>query len=133
MADLSQDELTVLMIAAEGESMMPIGRWEKPVQSLVVKGYLQALDKFNNVITATGRAAVIQDEDDTARQMIQAHNAVIEGKNTTSQDAEQIAAQLVDLAELSSKITGDDKIQALRKWGKTILERSIELLEQKFY
>ena len=35
MTDLSQDELTVLMIAATGERMMPIGRWEAPAKSLV--------------------------------------------------------------------------------------------------
>ena len=28
MTDLSQDELTVLLIAAKGEPMIPIGRWD---------------------------------------------------------------------------------------------------------
>lgn len=55
---LSDDEYTVLMIAAEGESMMPIGRWQPAVESLIERGYLRSLDRFNNVITPQGRAAI---------------------------------------------------------------------------
>ena len=32
---LTDDERTVLMIAAQGQSMMPLGRWETPVEHLV--------------------------------------------------------------------------------------------------
>ena len=54
---LSDDERTVLMIAAAGQSMIPIRRWERPVKSLAAKGYLERLDDVNYVITAAGRAA----------------------------------------------------------------------------
>ena len=128
MSDLSSDELTILMIADKGESMMPIGRWEAPVKSLLARGYLHANDKFNNVITDAGRQAVIQDEDGTARQMIDTNNAIVNGKAHARANAEAIAVQLVDLAELSSKITGDDKAQALQRWARLILTRAVELL-----
>ena len=36
--------------------------------------------------------------------------------------------QLVDLSEASSKVTGDDKIEALRNWAKVILERALEIM-----
>ncbi len=70
MSDLSQDELTVLMIAVHGESMMAIGRWQKPIESLLQKGYMQSRggDNFNCIITDAGRAACEardkQDQDD---------------------------------------------------------------------
>lgn len=56
---LTTDELTVLMIAAQGESMMAIAHWKQPVESLIAKGYLQSRgdDNFNCVITPAGRAA----------------------------------------------------------------------------
>ena len=49
--------LTVLMIAASGASMIPIGRWEKPVKGLARRGVLRAEDAVNYVITDAGRAA----------------------------------------------------------------------------
>lgn len=56
---LTDNEFTVLMIAAQGESMMAIAHWKQPVESLVAKGYLQSRggDNFNCVITPAGRAA----------------------------------------------------------------------------
>jgi hypothetical protein len=57
--NLSEEELTVLLIASRGESMMAIGHWQKPVESLVAKGFLQSRggDNFNCSITVAGRAA----------------------------------------------------------------------------
>ena len=72
MSDLSQDELTVLMIAVHGESMMAIGRWQKPIESLLQKGYMQSRggDNFNCVITPAGRAACeARDRQDTVDLM----------------------------------------------------------------
>ena len=128
MSNLSQDELTVLMIAAQGESMMPIGRWEQPVESLIARGYLHRNDRFNNVITDAGRKAAAQDEDDTARQMIETNNAIVRGKKDARMQAQQIATQLVDLAELSNKITGEDRKVALERWARIILTRALEMV-----
>ena len=53
---LSEDDLIVLSLAADGERMIAIGRWEKPTEKLEALGYLEyAPDKFNAVITAAGR------------------------------------------------------------------------------
>ena len=128
MSDLSQDELTILMIAAEGESMMPIGRWEKPLDSLVAKGFMHRHDKFNVVITPAGRQACKETEDGNIRGLIEANNTMVTGKETARRNAEAIAVQLVDLSELSSKLTGDDKVEALRRWSKIILTRALELM-----
>lgn len=128
MTDLTQDELTVLLIANQGESMMPIGRWEKPIQSLLAKGYMRANDKFNNFITDAGRKAVTRDEDDTARQMIEANNNLVTGKQQARSQAEAIAVQLVDLVELSIKITGDSRQDSLRRWSDMIEMRAQELM-----
>jgi len=131
MSDLTRDELTVLLIAAEGESMMPIGRWEAPLKSLLAKGYMHANDKFNNVITPAGRAAAQRDEDDTARRMIEANNNVVHGKEQARASAEAIAFQMVDLAEMSSKITGGSAESALRLWAPQIVARAQELIRGK--
>jgi hypothetical protein len=58
VANLTDDELTVLTLAAAGESIAAIGRWEEPCDRLVSLGLLSRGDKFNNFITAAGRAAV---------------------------------------------------------------------------
>ena len=135
MPDLSQDELTVLLIAAKGERMMPIGRWEAPAQSLLTKGYLQRnvspqdpSGMHNLTITVAGRKACKQAEDDSMRALIGAHNAVVEARQKTAARAEELAVLLAELATYSSSVTGDDKVKALRKWGKTVLERALELL-----
>lgn len=70
---LSGDEQTVLEIASQGESMIPIGRWEAPTLRLAALGLLRALDASNYVITSAGRErmkAVNADYDDALRQMV---------------------------------------------------------------
>lgn len=59
---MTDDEMTVLLIAAQGESMIPIGRWEKPLLALAERGFMKRNDAVNYVITAKGREAVKQEE-----------------------------------------------------------------------
>lgn len=67
MADLSQDEFTVLLIAAEGESMIPIGRWKAPILALTERGLMRKDDDVNFSITQKGRAAIVErDHEDEA-------------------------------------------------------------------
>src|SRR3979490_14498 len=120
MPDLTQDELTVLLIADEGGSMMPLGRWQAPVESLIVKGYLHANDQFNNVITEAGRKACGKAEDDNVRSMVDANNAMVMGRQKATARAEELAILLAELATFSSGITGNDKVEALRQWAKII-------------
>lgn len=136
MTDLSADELTVLLIAAKGEPMMPIGRWKAPAISLVARGYLTAARSpqdpngmFNLRITETGKQAA--NDQDTAYdqqlgEIITKSRQIGHAQAKARAAAEQIAVQLVDLAEMSSRATGDDKVEALRKWAKIILERALE-------
>ncbi len=135
MDNLSQDELTVLMIAAEGEPMMPIGRWKEPMEKLIDRGYLKPhrhagdpTGYFNNYITPEGRAAVKADEIDTAGKIESIGETIHAGQQQARETVEQIAAQLVDLANLSQRITGDDRTKALRNWAKIILTRALELM-----
>jgi hypothetical protein len=136
MSDLTQDELIVLLIAAEGESMMPIGRWEAPLRSLVAKGLMapqsgahDPTGMFNCYITPEGRKACNKGDDDNIRALIGANNAVVDARQKASARAEELAVLLAELATYSSSVTGDDKVEALREWARTILTRALELLK----
>lgn len=69
---LSNDERSVLMIAAQGQYMIPLGRWAEPVLSLAKRGFLKKLDDVNYVITEAGRLASDTAEDDAIRDMLKA-------------------------------------------------------------
>jgi hypothetical protein len=129
MPELTNDELTVLLIASKGESMMPIGRWEAPVASLVAKGLLHAQDKFNNVITEAGRKALRNTEEDDVRHLVEVNNAVVEARQKASARADELATLLAELATYSSSVTGDDKVTALRNWAKIILGKALEMVK----
>lgn len=72
---LSEDERAVLMIASAGQSMIPIGRWERPVLSLAAKGYLRKLDDVNFEITDAGRAASLSAEREVDARLLAARGA----------------------------------------------------------
>jgi hypothetical protein len=135
MSDLTQDELTVLMIAAEGEPMMPIGRWEAPCRSLVEKGYLKPHPQpgdpsggHNLHITTDGKIIASKEEDARLRAVLTVNSQIQHTQKIARAAAEQIATQLVDLTELSVHVTGDDKVKALREWSKVILTRALEMM-----
>ena len=135
MSDLSQDELTVLLIAAKGESMMPIGRWREPTVNLIARGYMKPrphpgdpTGHFNNYITPEGMAVAQQNDDDTIRDANMLSQSILREQRKIRANAEQIAAQLVDLATASNKVTGDEPKVALEKWARLILKRALELL-----
>lgn len=139
MTDLTDDETTVLLIAAKGEPMIPIGRWALPTKSLIDRGYLKPhghpgdpTGHFNNMITAAGRQAAEALDTVYEQQLGQ----IITGVKSINHEqakcrahAEQIAVQLVDLAELSRQITGGEKIQELENWSRVILTRALEILK----
>jgi hypothetical protein len=135
---LTDDEYTVLTIAAAGQPMMPIGRWKKSAESLVAKGYLQGTPSpqdpqgmFNLRITALGTKASEEAEkvqDDLLRQVLTTSNHIGHLQKKARAAAEQIAVQLVDLASLSEQATGEDKKTALERWARIILTRSLEMI-----
>src|ERR1700677_4325505 len=112
---LSDDEYTVLTIAAQGEPMMPIGRWKPAAESLVVKGLLKGTPSpqdpsgmFNLRITPAGTAASQEAEtamDALFGQIITGSNQIGHLQKKAGASAEQIAVQLVDLASLSEQAT----------------------------
>lgn len=138
MPDLTPDEKTVLLIAAQGEPMMPIGRWKAPTESLVKKGFMKPrphpgdpTGHFNHHITPIGQLAVYETEkeDDRELRSLITHSTVIGHEQKKARaHAEQIAVQLVDLAEASSAVTGDNKVEVLRQWARVILERALEIM-----
>lgn len=138
MNDLTPDEKTVLLIAAQGEPMIPIGRWKVPTESLVKKGFMKPhphpgdpTGHFNHRITPAGQAAVEdaeKEDDELLRQLITNSNVIGHEQKKARAQAEQIAVQMVDLAEASSAVTGDNKVEALRQWARVILERALEVM-----
>src|SRR5208282_6578518 len=114
MIILTYDERTVLMIADEGESMMPLGRWEQPVEHLVELGYLQRHDRFNNTITEAGRLALNDEQDivddNFARAFIKANNAVV-----VVNALQNISADLVKWAKEVAEETECEPTIALQK------------------
>lgn len=135
---LTDDEYTVLTIAAQGEPMMPIGKWKPAAESLVAKGYLQGTSSpqdpqgmFNLRITPAGTKASEEAEkvqDDLLRQVLTTSNQIGHLQKKARASAEQIAVQLVDLASLSEQATGEDKRTALERWARIILTRSLEMI-----
>jgi hypothetical protein len=137
---LSSEEQTVLLIAAAGEPLMPIGRWKPAVESLVAKGFMKPhphpgdpTGYFNHRITAAGAAVANQAEqetDDLLGEILTRSSQIGYEQKKARAQAEQIAVQLVDLAELSSQVTGETKIETLRRWSEIILTRALEMLQK---
>ena len=123
MTDLSQDELTVLLIAAKGESLAAIGRWEVPIDSLVEKGLLSRGDKFNNFITPAGRVAAKKGEDANYVAMLETGTKINNARTVAQQLVAQVAHHLLIAARALSQVTGGSlqnsvdqcSIEALRK------------------
>jgi hypothetical protein len=138
MTELTDDEYIVLTIAAQGEPMMPIGKWKPAAESLVAKGYLQGTSSpqdpqgmFNLRITPAGVKASQESEtamDALFGQIITQSNQIGHLQKKARAAAEQIAVQLVDLASLSEQATGEDKKTALERWARIILTRSLEMI-----
>lgn len=127
--NLSDDELTVLLIAAKGEPMLAIGRWEEPTKNLILKGYLRpCTDKINNIITDAGRKAAREAEDAPFKALIEIGSKVGATQKAIRDFAEQAAQLLAQAAKTSHDITGDAPEYAAEKWSGIILRRAKEIL-----
>lgn len=132
MTDLTPDERTVLMIAAEGQSMIAIGRWEQPIDSCVAKGLMERADKFNNFISAKGRAALdLEDKADDSyyRGILETAAKVRNQRQQAIMSAEQAAQHLAYAARASAPATGDTLENAARQWSVAVLEKALEILK----
>lgn len=93
-ATLTDDEAAVLMIANEGESMISIGRWEKPIDSLVARGLMIRHNKANAFITDAGRVAIKEREQEDDRALLemsrQAGNTSHEARSSCDHAAQAV-------------------------------------------
>lgn len=128
MPDLSDDEWTCLMIAAEGASMMSLGRWEPSIDSLVAKGLMSRNDKFNNFITPAGRQAAAEHEkktdDASLRIGVEVHNTRIRAKTIL----EEAAAKLAEAAQLGQRVSGGEIDTHIAQAAREIIKRAQELV-----
>ena len=129
--NITPDERTVLEIAARGESMMPIGRWEKPVESLVAKGLLRRVDKFNNYITPEGYKALGEEREEADDKLFRALTRVHKGRVTYERTGEEVAKGLAAMAKEAVKATGDDLQVALKQCAKAVEDRASEILREQ--
>lgn len=82
-SELSQDEFTVLLIASQSESMIPIGRWKAPILSLTERGLMRKNDEVNYAITDRGRKVCAETDaayDADIRFLLEGHSKTIEGR-----------------------------------------------------
>lgn len=81
--ELSQDEFTILLLAAEGESMIPMGRWKAPILALTERGLMHKNDEVNYAITDSGRAVCAkrnEQDDADLRRLLEGNTKTIEGR-----------------------------------------------------
>ena len=132
--ELTPDEEACLLIMAEGGSIAPIARWEKPVYELARRGLATRKDAFNYIISGAGRERVAQleKEHDAALGGLIERCGVMEVTQKRIIDFAEQAAQLLAVEALASaKVTSDSPEIAARKWSKVILDRALELLREK--
>jgi hypothetical protein len=135
VTDLSDDEMTVLMIADRGEALMPIGRWKEPVTALWGRGFLHANptpgdpDGMHNcTITHAGRQALKRQEDEPYQQVIETSGKIARARHQLAATGEEAAQVLVGMARASAAVTGNSAQSELKNWSKVVLTRALELL-----
>jgi hypothetical protein len=126
---LTDDEATVLQIAAQQGTIGAIGRWESTVKSLVRRGFLQDMtgDFFNCQITETGKSASAESEAELDRALGRMRKMAI-AQESIQEMAEKCAQVLVKIARMSHEETGTASVDAAVKWSGVILDRAKELL-----
>lgn len=131
MTDLTEDETTVLLIAAEGQPMMAIGRWAPSVASLVKRGYLTSGDKFNAWITEAGKVAAAnysQKEDETFREVLMFGSKLATVHQKARQSAEQAAQHLAIAVRASLALTGGTDLVVVSNWANEVAKRALEIV-----
>lgn len=132
MPDLTDDEYTVLLIAAQGEHMIPIGRWETPIKNLHARSLMRKIDDVNYVITQSGRDAAETREhadDNLLRDVFKQAGNVAVARNNAASHIEFAARHLADAAKISAATTGDSPEAAIRSWAEPLIQRSIQMLQ----
>ena len=134
VTELSQEEVSVLMIAAQGETLAPIGQWKQPIETLVMRGLMKRINDANYGITPEGRLAVHMREQEDDSRLLAAVNKRLTAQHTQAnivKFAEQAAQLLAMSGRASAEVTGDTPEDAARRWSQVILTRALELLAQE--
>lgn len=136
--NLSQDDITCLMILSRGEALLAIGKWEPTLLSLYERGLVGQRTTpgggVDFVIGRGGELALRDYEDEEMLELIEANNNLVEirQRHNSMQDAVRQIAQVMAAAALaSSDITGDDPSAAARKWFDVALAETLKIIEQK--
>lgn len=127
--ELTQDESTLLRIASTGNSMMSVGRWEKPIEDLVKKGLLHRHDKFNHTITPAGREAIERNEDAVHKKLVEALFASGRAQTEIQECVRAATDQLVRAVQLTQQLKGDYALFALEQWASVIFREAKDKLD----
>jgi len=128
---VTDDEFVVLMIAAKGEYMLPIGHWKPSIEALTQKG-LMCSQHINGgpqyLITRAGRDAIHEREQEETVQFANASARVVQAQKQARDLVEVTAKSLAETARASARVTGDTPETAARKWSPLILTRALDIL-----
>ena len=119
MAELTQDEETVLTLAAQGSSMIPIGRWEAPTKSLEAKGLLTRKDPVNFFVSAVGLQ--VYEDRDKARdkdigRMIELQGQAAIRERLIREKMNVVTAAVQEIAVAASELTGQSVSYEAKRW-----------------
>lgn len=128
---LTDDEYTVLMLVEQGQTIGPIGRWEKPVKDLHSRGLLNQFNAWNYGKTDAGSAVLAEHEkgvDIDLALVLSGTNRLAIAASEARVAAEEAAKHLANAVRISSKVTGDKTEVAARAWAESIVKRALELV-----
>ena len=124
---LSDEEIAVLELSHQGNSMMPIGRWEKSVERLVRLGYLRAFDRFNNEITDQGRYALEQARENTDAQLTLAVSQITKLGQEYAVKKREICGLLVSIIRVTATVTGS----SIQEAADNVLSEVLKVVREK--
>ena len=128
--NLTDDEYTVLMIAAEGEILAPIGRWERPIKALHARGLMQMFNAWNYGITEAGITVLAEREkgvDEDLKQVLNVGSRLANVNASARVAAEESAKHLANAIRTSVIATGGTSENCARNWMEAIIKRALEL------
>lgn len=131
-SNLTDHERAVLMLAAEGNSMIPIGIWEKPIHNLTMLGLLKKFDSVNYGITDAGRKILDTAQIEEDAEFKQAFARLTDDRNAQTQalqSTNQAAQHLVYAAKAAAKLSGLTQEQEVWQIGQATIQRAMELLK----
>lgn len=132
MSNLTDHETAVLMLAAEGNSMIPIGIWEKPILNLTQLGLLKKFDSVNYGITDSGRKMLADRQHEEDADFKAAFAKLTDDRNAQTQSVmstNQSAQHLVFAARAAAKLSGESPEKEVWTLGQAVISRAMELLK----